>query len=138
MKSIFLTTIFAFAAFGAFSQKMASQLQSKNWYVVGNLNGTSALKLTPTQPKGNADWQAKFSTTGSLHNCNTLKTNVIDPTGMEVKAGTFYCDSITNLYKIKSDVIQITSGDKNNYYRITALPNSEGIELIPAKADDFK
>lgn len=137
MKSIFLTAVFAFLAFGAFSQKTANQLQSKTWFVTGDLNANGALKLSPTQPKNGTAWEAKFSSTGSLYNCNTLKTNVVDPTGIEVKAGTYYCDSLTNNYKIKNDVIQINS-DKSKYYRVTMLPNSEGLELVPASAADFK
>lgn len=138
MKSVFFTAVLALLAFGAFSQKMASQLQSKKWYVTGNLNGAGALKLSPTPSKDGNDWEAKFSTTGSLYNCNTLKANAVDPTGIEVKAGTYYCDSLTSNYKIKNDVININALPANYYYRIKALPNSEGIELVPATAEDFK
>jgi hypothetical protein len=138
MKSIFLTTFLALLTMGAYSQRMASQLQSKTWYVTGKLDGGSNLKLSPTAPKAHADFEAKFSSTGSLYKCNTLKENVVDPTGIEVKSGTYYCDSITTNYKIKNDVININALPANYYYRIKTLPNSEGIELTPATADDFK
>lgn len=137
MKSIFFTVVFSCLAMGAFSQRMASQLQSKTWYVTGKLDGAATLKLTPTAPKGNSDWEAKFSTTGSMGQCNTLKANVIDPTGIEVKAGTYYCDSLYT-YKVKNDVININYLPASYYYRIKTLPNSEGIELSPVTADDFK
>lgn len=138
MKSILLTAIFAFTILGAYSQHMASQLQNKTWYVTGKIDGTSRVKLSPTAPKSKADFEAKFSTTGSFYKCEKLAANTIDPTGIEVKAGTYYCDSITNNYKIKNDVININALPANYYYRIKTLPNSEGIELSPVTADDFK
>jgi len=137
MKPLFLTAVFALLSFGAFSQKMATQLQSKKWYVTGKLDG-STLKLSPTPSKGGNDWEAKFSSTGSVYKCVTLKANVIDATGIEVKSGTYYCDSLTSNYKIKNDVININALPANYFYKIKALPNSEGIELAPATADDFK
>ena len=137
MKPLFLTAVFALLSFGAFSQKMAAQLQGKKWYVTGKLDGTT-LKLTPTPSKGGNDWEAKFSSTGNLYNCNTLKANTIDPTGIEVKAGTYYCDSLSANYKIKNDVININALPANYFYKMKALPNSEGIELAPATSDDFK
>ena len=137
MKSLFFTICLVAAfAFNAHSQKMAAQLQSKKWFVNGTL-GKGALVLKTTQGKTPSDWEAKFSTTGSMHNCTTLKTNVVDATGIEVKAGTFYCDSF-NVYTVKNDMISIMQSDKTFYYKIKALPNSEGVELTPAPKEDFK
>ncbi|HWY12773.1 MAG TPA: hypothetical protein VN026_15675 [Bacteroidia bacterium] len=137
MKSLFFTICFiAGIVYNAQSQKMAAQLQSKKWYVNGNV-GKGALTLKPTQGKTPSDWEAKFSSTGNLHNCSTLKNNVIDATGIEVKAGTMYCDSFY-LYKVKNDVVSIQHMADVFYYKIKALPNSEGIELAPATKDDFK
>lgn len=138
MKSIFFTVVLAFLATGAFSQRLASQLQSKTWYVTGKLDGASTLKLSPTAPKGVSEWEAKFSSTGSLYKCSTLKANTVDVSGIEVKAGTYYCDSVTTNYKVKNDVININALPANYYYKMTPLPNSEGIQLTPATADDFK
>lgn len=138
MKSILFTVAIALISFGAFSQRMASQLQNKTWFVTGKMDGAGTIKMSPTAPKGKADFEAKFSTTGSLYKCEKLAANVIDPTGIEIKAGTYYCDSITTNYKIKNDVININALPANYYYRIKTLPNSEGIELTPVTADDFK
>lgn len=137
MKSLFFTIcLIAGIAYNAQSQKMADQLQSKKWFVNGNV-GKGALTLKTTQGKTPSDWEAKFSSTGNLHNCSTLKSNVVDATGIEVKAGTFYCDSFY-LYKVKNDVVNIQYMADQFYYKIKALPNSEGIELTPAAKDDFK
>lgn len=137
MKSLFLTiSLIAAFAFSANAQKMATQLQSKKWYVNGNV-GKGNLTLRTTQGKTPADWEAKFSSTGSMHNCTTLKSNVVDASGIEVKAGTFYCDSFY-LYKVQNDVISIQHMADMYYYKIKALPNSEGIEMVPASKEDFK
>lgn len=138
MKSILFTAVLAFISLGAYSQHISAQLQNKTWYVTGKLDGASAVKLSPTAPKGKADFEAKFSSTGSLYKCEKLAANTIDPTGIEVKAGTYYCDSITTNYKIKNDVININALPANYFYRIKTLPNSEGVELTPATAEDFK
>jgi hypothetical protein len=137
MKSLFFTIcLLAAFAFNAGAQKMAAQLQSKKWYANGSL-GNSAITLRTTQGKTPADWEAKFSTTGNMHNCSTLKKNAVDATGIEVKAGTFYCDSFY-LYNVQNDVLRIQHLDNYYYYKIKALPNSEGIELAPASKDDYK
>lgn len=137
MKSLFLTICLVAAfAFNAQSQKMAAQLQSKKWFVKGTV-GSGALTLKTTQGTTPSDWEAKFSTSGSMHNCSTLKSNVVDATGIEVKAGTFYCDSFY-VYTVKNDMVSIQQNDKTFYYKIKALPNSEGIELTPAPKEDFK
>jgi hypothetical protein len=137
MKSLFFTIcLIAAFAFNAHAQKMAAQLQSKKWYVNGNV-GKGALTLRTTQGKTPSEWEAKFSSTGSMHNCSTLKSNVVDASGIEVKAGTFYCDSFYH-YSVKNDVVNIQYMADNYYYKIKALPNSEGIELTPAAKEDFK
>lgn len=138
MKSLFFTICLIVAfAFNAQSQKMAAQLQSKKWYANGTL-GKGAITLRAAQTaKAVEQWEAKFTTNGTMHNCSTLKSNVVDATGVEVKAGTFYCDSFY-VYSVKNDMVSIMQNDKTFYYKIKALPNSEGIELSPASKEDFK
>lgn len=137
MKSLFFTICLVAAfTFNAQSQKMAAQLQSKKWFVSGTL-GTGALTLKTTQGKAANEWEARFSTTGSMANCSTINRDVVDATGTTVKAGTFYCDSFY-VYSVKNDLISIMRDDKTHYYKIKALPNSEGIELAPAPKEDFK
>jgi len=58
-------------------------------------------------------------------------------TGMTAKAGTFFCDS-AYVYSVKNDMISIMQLDQFYYYKMKALPNSEGIELTPASKEDFK
>jgi hypothetical protein len=137
MKSLFFTIcLIAAFAFQTNAQKMAAQLQSKKWFVNGNV-GKNTMTLRTAQGKTAADWEAKFSTTGSMHNCTTLKSNAIDASGIEIKAGTFYCDSFY-VYKVQNDMISIQHFDNTYYYKMKALPNSEGIELTPATKEDFK
>jgi hypothetical protein len=137
MKSLFFTIcLIAVFTFQSNAQKMAAQLQSKKWYVNGN-PGKGTMTLRTAQGKTPSEWEAKFSTTGSMHNCSTLKNNVVDASGIEVKAGTFYCDSFY-VYKVQNDVISIQYMADTYYYKMKALPNSEGIEMIPAKKEDFK
>jgi hypothetical protein len=137
MKSLFFTICLVAAfTFNAQSQKMAEQLQSKSWFVTGTI-GNGALTLKTTQGKTPSDWEAKFSTNGSMSNCATLKRTIVDATGIEVKAGTYYCDEFYG-YSVKSDMVSIMRDDKTYYYKIKALPNSEGIELTPAPKEDFK
>ena len=57
--------------------------------------------------------------------------------GNTIKSGTFWCDS-AYIYDVKNDAVSIMQFDKVYYYKIKALPNSEGIELAPATKDDFK
>ena len=137
MKSLFFTICLVAAfAFNAQSQKMAAQLQSKKWFVKGTV-GAGALTLKTTQGTTPSDWEAKFSTTGSMYNCSTLKADLVDASGMTIKSGTNYCDSLY-FYTVKNDMISILQSDKTFYYKIKALPNSEGVELTPAPKEDFK
>ncbi len=138
MKSLFFTIcLIVGLAYNAQSQKMAAQLRSKKWYADGTLgNGAITLKTTQAAKSAN-QWEAKFSSTGSMHNCSTLKTDMIDATGVAVKSGTLYCDSFY-VYSVKNDMISIMQADKTYFYKIKALPNSEGIELTPAPKEDFK
>jgi hypothetical protein len=137
MKSLFFTLcLIAGIAYNAQSQKMAAQLQSKKWFVNGNV-GKGTLTLKTAQGKAPYDWEARFSTTGAMANCSTINNDVVDATGNTVKAGTFFCDSFY-VYSVKNDMMSIMHMDQTYYYKIKALPNSEGIELAPAPKEDFK
>ena len=137
MKSLFFTIcLIAGIAYNAQSQKMAAQLQSKKWYVNGNV-GNGALILKPAQGKTPSEWEARFSSTGRMASCAVTKKDEVDMVGITIKSGTFWCDS-AYLYTVKNDMVSIMQFDKTVYYKIKALPNSEGIELTPATKDDFK
>ena len=138
MKSLFFTIcLVAGLAYNAQSQKMAAQLQSKKWYANGSVGkGTITLRAAETAKMAN-QWQAVFSNTGRMSNCSTLANDVVDMSGMTAKAGTFYCDS-SYVYSVKNDMVSIMMLDQFYYYKMKALPNSEGIELSPASKDDFK
>jgi len=137
MKSLFFTIfLIGGIAFNMQSQKMAATLQSKNWYVNGTV-GKGALTLKPAQSKTPSDWEARFSSTGRMSNCTVTKKDEVDMVGNTVKSGTFWCDSMY-VYNVKNDMVSILQFDKTFYYKIKALPNSEGIELVPATKDDFK
>lgn len=139
MKSLYFTICLVVAfAFTGQSQKMAAQLQSKTWYASGTVgNGPITLKTTEPTEKAAGQWQAKFSSTNRMSNCAVTNKDVVDMLGNSVKAGTFWCDSM-RVYNVKNDVISVLEYDKTFYYKITALPNSEGIELVPATKDEFK
>jgi hypothetical protein len=140
MKSLFFTTCLVIAfAFNAHSQKMASQLQSKTWYAFGTVGNNSPIILKTTQPaaKTTGQWEAKFSSFGRMSSCAVTNKDVVDMRGTVVKAGTFWCDSL-RVYTVKNDMISIMEYDKMFYYKIKALPNSEGIELAPATKEEFK
>ena len=137
MKSLFFTIcLIAGIAYNAQSQKMAAQLQSKNWYVNGTV-GKGNLILKPAQSKTPSDWEARFSSTGRMSSCTVTKKDEVDMLGNTVKSGTFWCDS-AYVYNVKNDMISILQLDKTYYYKIKALPNSEGIELAPATKEEFK
>lgn len=138
MKELFFTIcLVAGLAYSAQSQKMAAQLQSKKWYANGTVGkGAITLRAAETS-KAASQWEAKFSTTGSMYNCSTIATDVVDASGQTAKAGSYYCDS-AYVYSVKNDMISIMQLDKVFYYKIKALPNSEGIELTPAPKEDFK
>jgi hypothetical protein len=140
MKSLFFTICLVIAfAFNAHSQKMAAQLQSKTWYAMGVVGNNSPIILKTTQPatKAAGQWEAKFSTWGRMSNCAVTNKDVVDMGGAHIKAGTFWCDSMY-VYSVKNDMISIMEYDKLFYYKIKALPNSEGIELAPSTKDEFK
>lgn len=137
MKSLFFTIcLIAGIAYNAQSQKMAATLQSKNWFVSGNI-GKGALILRTTHSTPPSEWEARFSTTGAMANCSTINNDVVDAAGNTVKAGTFFCDSFY-VYSVKNDMMSIMRDDKTYYYKIKTLPNSAGIELAPAAKEDFK
>jgi hypothetical protein len=138
MKSLFFTICLSIAfSFQANAQKMAAQLQSKKWFANGVIGKGTSITLKTTQGKVAADWDATFDSNGTMSSCTTLKKNIIDLTGMEQKAGTYYCDP-SYIYKVQNDVIQIQYMADYYYYKMKALANSEGIELVPASKDDFK
>lgn len=138
MKSLFFTICLVIAfAFNAQSQKMAAQLQSKKWYANGVIGkGVITLRAAETA-KVAEQWEARFSSTGRMSSCAVTKTDVVDMIGNTVKTGTFWCDSL-RVYSVKNDVISIMEYDKMFYYKIAALPNSEGIELTPTTKEEFK
>lgn len=138
MKSLFFTISLVIAfAFNAHSQKMAAQLQSKKWFANGVVGkGTITLRAAETAKAAN-QWQAVFSSTGRMGSCTTLTSDIVDMTGVTYKSGSFYCDS-TCVYTVKNDMVNIMMTDQSYYYKMKALPNSEGIELIPASKEDFK
>ncbi len=137
MKKVYFTLALALGlGFASFSQKNAAKsIQSGKWFVKGAVNGT-ALTLTSVAADG-PDWEAKFSSTGSMHHCLTTKTSVIDPSGIEIKPNTYYCDSLYT-YKVKNDVININYPPASYYYKMKALPNNSGYELTPTTVADFK
>ena len=138
MKSLFFTISLVIAfAFNAHSQKMAAQLQSKKWFANGVVGkGTITLRAAETAKAAN-QWQAVFSSTGRMGSCTTLTSDIVDMTGVTYKSGSFYCDS-TCVYTVKNDMVNIMMTDQSYYYKMKALPNREGIELIPASKEDFK
>ena len=138
MKSLFFTISLVIAfAFNAQSQKMATQLQSKKWYANGVVGkGTITLRAAETAKAAN-QWQAVFSSTGRMGSCTTLTSDIVDMTGVTFRRGSFYCDS-TCVYTVKNDMVNIMMTDQSYYYKMKVLPNSEGIELIPAPKEDFK
>lgn len=138
MKSLFFTICLVAAfAFNANSQKMAAQLQSKKWYANGTV-GKGSITLYAAETAKVADqWEARFSSTGRMSSCAVTKKDVVDMVGNTVKSGTFWCDSMY-VYNVKNDIISILQYDKEFFYKIKALPNSEGIELTPASKEEFK
>jgi hypothetical protein len=134
MKNL-IFTLFMALVFGAVSQNTAKQLQSNKWFVKGAFDGKTLILTNAADPA--STWEAKFSSTGQLHNCSTTKNSVIDPTGVEIKTGTYYCDSLY-AYKVKGNVISISYMPTEYYYKIKALPNNAGYELSPATKADFK
>jgi hypothetical protein len=138
MKSLFFTICLVAAfAFNAQSQKMAAQLQSKKWYAHGTVGKGSITLHAAETAKIAEQWEARFSSTGRMSSCAVTKKDVVDMGGNAVKAGTFWCDSMY-VYNVKNDMVSIMEYDKVFYYKIKALPNSEGIELVPAPKEDFK
>lgn len=137
MKKVYFALTLALGlCFASFSQKSAAKdIQTGKWFVKGAINGT-ALTLSPVA-SDKTDFEAKFSSTGSMHHCLTTKTAVIDPSGIEIKPNTYYCDSMYT-YKIKNDIININYAPASYYYKIKALPSNAGFELTPATAADFK
>jgi hypothetical protein len=109
-------------------------LQSGKWYVTGAIDGKT-ITLNPQQ-QSNSEWEAKFSPAGNMHHCSTLKTAMVDATGVEIKPGTFYCDTLV-AYKIKNNVISINSNQSNYYYKITSTDKG-GYVLIPTTVSEFK
>lgn len=138
MKSLFFTIcLVAGLAYNAQSQKMAAQLQSKKWYANGTVGkGAITLRAAETAKTAN-QWEAIFSSTGRMSSCSMLTADVVDMSGMTAKAGTFFCDSIY-VYSVKNDMVSIMHYDQTHYYKMKALPNSEGIELTPAAKEEFK
>ena len=137
MKKVYFTLALALGlGFASFSQKNVApgNIQSSKWFVKGAINGTA---ITLSSTNKDAEWEAKFSSTGSMHHCLTTKTSVIDPSGIEIKPGTYYCDSLYT-YKIKNDVININYPPASYYYKMKALPNNAGYELTPTTVADFK
>jgi hypothetical protein len=116
------------------AQNTKQVLQNGHWFAKGQVDGKTITLYTSRQ--ADTEWEAKFSGTGAMANCFTTKKALVDPTGIEVKANTYYCDS-TYFYQIKNNVMQMMYGSGMYYYKIKALPNS-AIELSPATAADFK
>lgn len=139
MKPLFFTICLVAAfTFSAHAQKMSAQLQSKTWYASGKVgSGSILLKTAEPATKSASQWQAKFSSTGRMSHCAITTKDEVDMVGNTIKAGTFWCDSLC-VYNVKNDMVSILEYDKTFYYKIKALPNSEGIELAPATKEEFK
>jgi hypothetical protein len=135
MKAILTFFLAAGIALTGLSQNMASTLQSSKWHVRGALDGKKL--ILSNKEATAADWDAKFSPTGTLSYCYTTKTSVVDATGMEIKPNTYYCDDFNN-YEVKNDVVRINHLDKSYYYKIKPLDNKSGYELDPVTEKDFK
>ena len=135
--TLFIVSAFAFNGVSQAATKLnaTKQLQANKWFVQGAFDGKTLILTGKANDA--ATWEAKFSTTGQMHNCSTTKSAVIDPSGVEIKSGTYYCDSLYT-YKVKNDIVQINYMPQGYFYKIKALANNAGYELTPAIAADFK
>lgn len=140
MKTLIFTLFIALGfTFNAVSQTATkknptlTQLQSNKWFVQGAFDGKTLILTNTAQ--ANSTWEAKFSSTGQLHNCATTKSSLIDASGVEVKAGTYHCDSLYT-YKVQKDMVNINYAPQGYFYKVKAITN--GYELTPISSSDFK
>jgi hypothetical protein len=128
------------------SQNFKTQLQNKNWYVVGRLYTGQPLQLAGSS-KVNFDWSTKFLSNGKLFIEETTKESVFDENGNEIGPGFHYIDT-SYTYAFRKDRIKIdyswraTAKEKAitriAYYKIQSSGDKTGFEFIPIKKNEYE
>ncbi|MGZ3884087.1 MAG: hypothetical protein ACXVPD_07865 [Bacteroidia bacterium] len=130
MKKLSLSFLFALVAcltsVAQTTAKKSHALQTGKWYATGVFDGKA---ITLSQQNANSDWEATFAPSGYLHNCSTLKSPVVSAEGNEIKAGTFYCDTLYS-YTIKNNMISIKYLTKGTAYSYKISPNGSGSYVL--------
>jgi hypothetical protein len=123
MKKILLaiTFICAFSLLGT-AQNTEKLLRSHKWFAAGEL-GSKTITLSKVAP-AKFDWDAEFVNEVAMQYGKTAKADLIDPSGAEIKAGTYYTDSQYG-YKVNGNVLHIRYEPSNWYYKIKTLPNGD-------------
>jgi len=123
MKKIFLTfaLIAGFTLIG-FSQQNADLLKGNKWYAIGDVFGES-ITLTKTAP-AKSDWDATFGKKGAMNFCYTVKSALMNPQGVEIKVGEYYCDALYTA-ELKGNVLHIMYPLLDLYFNVKPLQNGD-------------
>jgi hypothetical protein len=145
-KLLFLLSLFLIATPKIFSQDYSKTLQSKTWYVIGDIYEKKTLKLY-SDKKQNMDWYGNFLPTNKIIYNGIIKESSIDQDGNELAVGSVIKnDNYT--YLIKKDLIKIifhSNASKNQdevtiyyYYKITETTDKKGLVFTPISETSFK
>ena len=115
-------------------QDLQKQLTANKWYVSGTYVSKS-LNFTPKSNHKPEAWEANFSANGKIKRCDSIRGSLFDKEGKERKLSLVECDT-TGKYQINKDMIRISSGSNQYYYRPKAT-SDKGFEFIPVKAEEF-
>lgn len=145
-KLFFFLSLFFIAAPKLFSQDYNKILQSKTWYVIGDIYEKKTLKLY-SDKKQNMNWYGNFLPTNKLIYNGIINESSIDQDGNELAVGSVIKNE-NYTYLLKKDLIKITfhsKATKNTdevteyyYYKITESVDKKGLVFNPISAANFK
>lgn len=132
MKKIFFAFALVFGlSFAGFSQNNSQVLKGNKWYATGDVFGTN-ITLSKTAPT-TSDWDATFGKNGAMSFCYKVKSALLNPQGVEVKAGEYYCD-VKYTAELKGNVLHIMYPLLDLYFDVKPLQNGD-VLLTKTTAD---
>jgi hypothetical protein len=123
MKKIFL--IFALLtgmSSVVLSQNLEKALKTNKWY--GSADMGSATIILSKAASATNPFDIKFNGDHKMNYCYVVKSALLDPKGVEVKAGTHYCDPLYT-YSVKDNMLIIEYPLVKWYYDVKMLPNGD-------------
>lgn len=123
MKKIFFAfTLIIGLSLTGFSQNNSQILKGNKWYATGDVFGDNII-LSKTAP-ATSDWDATFGKNGAMSFCYKVKSALLNPQGVEVKVGEYYCD-VNYTAELKGNILHIMYPLLDLYFEVKPVQNGD-------------